>query len=147
VDNVPALNSDASVVYFVATDPNTANNDALLYAVNTANGLELWRFPLLAENNELTSSPTVDTKGTANPGDDVIYVGDDDWYVYALRPAARLADPNPVAPFPLGLGEWRFRTNGEIESSAAVDPDDGTIYIGSDDGNVWAINPAFSHRW
>jgi outer membrane protein assembly factor BamB len=149
VDNVPALNSDASVVYFVATDPDTANNNAMLYAVNTADGSERWRFPLAAENNELTSSPTVDTKGTADPGDDVIYVGDDDWYVYAFRPAARLADPIPVPPlgtFP-GPGEWRFRTNGEIESSAAIDPNDGTIYIGSDDGNVWAINPNGTEKW
>jgi outer membrane protein assembly factor BamB len=147
VDNVPALNSDASAVYFVATDPDTLNNNALLYALNTADGSERWRFPLLAENNEITSSPTVDTKGTANPNDDVIYVGDDDNYVYALKPAARLADPNPAAPFPLGAGEWRFRTNGEIESSAAVDPDDGTIYIGSDDSNVWAINPNGTEKW
>jgi outer membrane protein assembly factor BamB len=147
VDNVPALNSDASVVYFVATDPDTLNNNAILYAVNTADGSFRWQFPLLAENNELTSSPTVDTKGTADPNDDVIYVGDDDWYVYALKPAARLLDPTPAAPFPLGAGEWRFRTNGEIESSAAVDPNDGTVYIGSDDGNVWAINPNGTEKW
>jgi outer membrane protein assembly factor BamB len=150
VDNVPALNSDASVVYFVATDPDTLNNNAMIYAVNTADGSERWRFPLLAENNEITSSPTVDTKGTADPGDDVIYVGDDDNYVYAFKPAARSADPIPNPP-PLGTfpgpGEWRFRTNGEIESSAAVDPDDGTIYIGSDDGNVWAINPDGTEKW
>ncbi len=147
VDNVPALNSDASVVYFVATDPDTLNNDAMLYALNTADGSFRWRYPLVAENNELTSSPTVDTKGTANPNDDVIYVGDDDDYVYAFKPAVRLTDPNAAAPLPLGPGEWRFRTNGEIESSAAVDPDDGTIYIGSDDGNVWAINPNGTEKW
>ncbi|MEJ2728832.1 MAG: PQQ-binding-like beta-propeller repeat protein, partial [Deltaproteobacteria bacterium] len=149
VDNVAALNSDASVVYFVATDRDTSNTNAMLYAVNTATGLERWRFPLVAENNELTSSPTVDTKGTANPGDDVIYVGDDDNYLYAFRPAARSADPVPAPPlgtFP-GPGEWRFRTNGEIESSAAVDPTDGTIYIGSDDFNVWAINPNGTEKW
>jgi outer membrane protein assembly factor BamB len=77
-------------------------------------------------------------------------VGDDDNYVYAFKPAARSADPIPNPP-PLGTfpgpGEWRFRTNGEIESSAAVDPDDGTIYIGSDDGNVWAINPDGTEKW
>jgi len=147
VDNVAALNSDASVVYFVATDRDTLNNDAMLYAVNTADGSFRWQYPLAAENNELTSSPTVDTKGTANPGDDVIYVGDDNNYLYAFRPAARLLDPTAAVPLPLGAGEWRFSTNGEIESSAAVDPNDGTIYIGSDDGNVWAINPNGSEKW
>jgi outer membrane protein assembly factor BamB len=147
VDNVAALNSDASVVYFVATDPDTLNNDAMLYAVNTADGSFRWQYPLAAENNELTSSPTVDTKGTANPGDDVIYVGDDNNYLYAFRPAARLLDPTAAVPLPLGAGEWRFLTNGEIESSAAIDPNDGTIVIGSDDGNVWAINPNGTEKW
>jgi outer membrane protein assembly factor BamB len=147
VDNAPALNSNESTVYFVATDPDTANNDAMLFAVDTADGSKRWQYPLVAENNELTSSPTVDTKGTADPSDDVIYVGDDDQYVYAFRPAARMLDQDAVTPLPLGAGEWRFRTNGEIESSAAVDPDDGTIYIGSDDGNVWAISPNGNARW
>jgi hypothetical protein len=74
-------------------------------------------------------------------------VGSDDFYLYALKPAARLADPTGAAGVNPALGEWRFRTNGEIESSAAIDPDDGTIYIGSDDGNVWAINPNGTEKW
>jgi hypothetical protein len=28
-----------------------------------------------------------------------------------------------------------------------LDPDDGTIYIGSDDGNVWAIRPNGTEKW
>jgi len=147
VQNVPALNSDASVVYFVALDPDTANDNAMLYAVRTTDGIELWRFPVQAENNELTSSPTVDTKGTADPADDVIYVGDDDNFVYALKPAARIADPTGVGGVNAVLGEWQFSTNGEIESSAAVDPNDGTVYIGSDDGNVWAIASDGTEKW
>ena len=140
IDNVPALNSNASVVYFVSNDNN-------LYAINTSDGTERWRFPILTEPNEIQSSPTVDTKGTADPSDDIIYVGSDDFYVYALKPAARLADPTGVGGVNLAQGEWRFRTNGEIESSAAIDPDDGTIYIGSDDGNVWAIRPNGTEKW
>jgi len=140
VDNVPALNSDASVVYFVSNDNN-------LYAVNTSDGTQRWRFPILTEPNEIQSSPTVNTKDTADPADDIIYVGSDDFYVYALRPAARLADPTGVGGVNALLGEWRFRTNGEIESSPALDPDNGTIYIGSDDGNVWAINSNGTEKW
>ena len=147
VQSVPALNSDASVVYVVALDPDTLNDDAMLYAVNTADGSERWRFPVQAENNEPTSSPVVDTKGTADPGDDVIYVGDDDDFVYALRPAARIADPLGVGGVNIALNEWRFATFGEIESSAAVDPNDGTVYIGSDDFNVWAIASDGTAKW
>jgi hypothetical protein len=79
--------------------------------------------------------------------DGTIYVGSDDQYVYALKEVARLADPTGVGGVNAAQGEWRFRTNGEIESSAAIDPIDGTIYIGSDDGNVWAINPNGTEKW
>ncbi len=133
VDTVPALSPDGTTVYAVS-------NDNFLYAVNTADGSERWRFPILTEPFEITSSPTVKSDGT-------IYVGSDDFYVYALKPAARLADPTGIGGVNALLGEWRFRTNGEIESSAALDPDDGTIYIGSDDGNLWAIRPNGTEKW
>ncbi len=134
VDNVAALNSAASVVYFVSNDNN-------LYAVNTADGTERWRFPILTEPNEIQSSPTV------NQSDGTIYVGADDDYLYALKDVARLADPTGVGGINGVQGEWRFQTNGEIESSPALDPIDGTIYIGSDDSNVWAVNPDGTEKW
>jgi outer membrane protein assembly factor BamB len=37
-------------------------------------------------------------------------------------------------------GKWRFKTNGHIDSPPAIDPL-GTVYIGSDDGNLYAIEP------
>ncbi|MGD8765109.1 MAG: PQQ-binding-like beta-propeller repeat protein, partial [Desulfobacteraceae bacterium] len=120
VDNVPALNSDASVVYFVSKDNN-------LYAVNTADGTEIWRFPIPTEPDELDSSPTID------PADGTIYVGADDFNVYAINPD--------------GTEKWRFPTGADVESSAALDPIDGTIYIGSDDNKVWAINPDGTEKW
>ena len=140
VDNVAALSPDASVVYFVSNDNN-------MYALNTADGSLRWRFPIPTEPNEITSSPLV------NPNDGTIYVGTDpdafgDSYVYALSPAARTADPNPVGlgTFPQA-GEWRFGPVGEVESSAFLDPNDGTIYIGSDDDNLYAINPNGTQKW
>ena len=36
--------------------------------------------------------------------------------------------------------KWTFATAGEVKSSPAVGSD-GTIYVGSDDNNVYAINP------
>ena len=147
VNNVAALSPDGTTVYFVSNDNN-------LYALKLAarladptgvGGINVaqgeWVFPILTEPNEITSSPTV------NPNDGTIYVGSDDGYVYALKPAARLADPTGVGGVNTSMGEWRFRTNGEIESSAALDPKTGTIYIGSDDGNVWAINPNGTEKW
>ncbi len=45
-----------------------------------------------------------------------------------------------------GRLQWRMQTQGYIESSAAVGSD-GTIYIGSGDGKLYAITPAGTVRW
>jgi outer membrane protein assembly factor BamB len=138
VDGVAALSPDdpPSVVYFVASAPD--NN---LYAVSTADGSIIWQFPLIAEAGELNSSPAV------NPADGTVYVGSDDHNVYAFNPAARTAG----LPFPQP-GEWTFTTGADVESSpaVAVDPIDGnlTVYIGSDDDNVYALDAATgSKKW
>jgi outer membrane protein assembly factor BamB len=147
VNNVPALSPDGlTKVYFVS-------NDNFLYALNTVarladptgvGGLKPlqgeWRFPIPTESNEIQSSPTV------KQSDGTIYVGADDNYLYALKEVARQADPTGVGGVNVAQGEWRFLTNGEIESSAALD-DDGTIYIGSDDANLWAVNPDGTEKW
>jgi hypothetical protein len=41
---------------------------------------------------------------------------------------------------PPGTELWEFETSNGILSSPAIAAD-GTIYIGSDDGNLYAINP------
>ncbi len=41
---------------------------------------------------------------------------------------------------------WSFKTNGAIFSSPAIGPD-GTVYIGSDDGNLYALNPDGTVKW
>jgi len=35
--------------------------------------------------------------------------------------------------------KWKFTTGNHVESSPAIGPD-GTIYFGSDDGKVYAVN-------
>jgi len=42
--------------------------------------------------------------------------------------------------------EWRFNTGGVIESSPALGPD-GTIYVGSDSGAMFGINPDGTQKW
>ncbi|MGB9498852.1 MAG: PQQ-binding-like beta-propeller repeat protein [Dissulfuribacterales bacterium] len=38
------------------------------------------------------------------------------------------------------VAKWKFETDGDVDSSPAVGPD-GTVYVGSDDKNLYAINP------
>ncbi len=45
-----------------------------------------------------------------------------------------------------GTKRWEFTTGGPIFSSPAI-ADDGTIYVGSDDKKLYAINPNGSGQW
>ncbi len=42
--------------------------------------------------------------------------------------------------------KWTFTTKGYITSSPVIDTN-GTIYVGSDDGKVYAINPDGTQKW
>ncbi|HEY2386790.1 MAG TPA: PQQ-binding-like beta-propeller repeat protein [Candidatus Binatia bacterium] len=45
-----------------------------------------------------------------------------------------------------GIVKWTFDCGGAVRSSPAI-ADDGTIYVGSDDGHLYAINPTGSLKW
>jgi outer membrane protein assembly factor BamB len=47
---------------------------------------------------------------------------------------------------PAGTPKWAFQTGGEVSSSPAIGPD-GTIYVGSYDGNIYALSPDGSQKW
>ena len=125
VDTVPALSPDGSVVYAVS-------NENKLYAVNVSadpliDGTLKWTFPIDTDPGDINSSPTV------NPSDGTIYVGSaDNHSAFAINPGGTL--------------KWQFNpgTGRDMRSSPtfAVDPIDGipTVYIGSDDGNLYAID-------
>ena len=42
--------------------------------------------------------------------------------------------------------KWAFMTGGKVNSSPALSVD-GTVYVGSDDGKLYAINPDGTQRW
>lgn len=58
-------------------------------------------------------------------GGKTVSSGDD--YLDALNPAE-------------GSVKWQYQTGGPVMSSPAIDSD-GTIYVGSDDKNVYAFGP------
>ncbi|HEX8917446.1 MAG TPA: PQQ-binding-like beta-propeller repeat protein, partial [Chloroflexota bacterium] len=77
------------------------------------------------------SSPAVDAAGTA-------YIGDNNGYVYAFNPS------KPSGPL------WSFKTgaalkanaNVAVKSSPTLSADGKTLFVGSDDGSVYALNTA-----
>ena len=46
----------------------------------------------------------------------------------------------------LGSLKWKFATGNIVESSPTIGSD-GTIYFGSDDGNVYAVDPYGNQKW
>src|SRR5208282_6840311 len=45
-----------------------------------------------------------------------------------------------------GVQKWKFATSGDVDSSPAIGAD-GTIYVGSGDGNLYAVNTNGTQKW
>ncbi len=50
------------------------------------------------------------------------------------------------ATIPNGTLRWKFKTGDDVDSAPAVDAD-GTVYVGSEDGYLYAINSDGTLRW
>ena len=106
---------------------NTFHGDAARDGVSgnkgptTSTSTGQWQLP-----KAVNSSPVVDANGTA-------YIGDDDGRVYALDPAyARTAGH-------FGAPKWSFATKDAIMGAPTLSPDGQTLYVGSNDGFVYAL--------
>jgi outer membrane protein assembly factor BamB len=131
--STPTVGPD-SVIYFGTKQVQS------LYALNP-DGTERWRFPT---GDEVNNVPALSPDGTT-----VYFVSNND-NLYALKMVAREADPTGAGGINIPLGEWTFpilAESGEVNSSPTVNPNDGTIYVGSDDQNVYAINPDGTEKW
>ncbi len=71
------------------------------------------------------------------------------WRVVAIDPTG-LKRVGPVWSFRVvaipGSVKWYLKVKGDVDSSPAVG-NDGTVYIGSDDGNLYAISPSGEIKW
>jgi outer membrane protein assembly factor BamB len=75
----------------------------------------------------IDSSPAVDASGVG-------YVGDKDHNVYALDPAA------PATP------KWTFKTGAPVTASPTISNDGKTLFIGSQDGSIYAISTSTGQK-
>ena len=94
-----------------------------LYAISREGNIQ-WAFGGLTTNQPFNSSPVV---GPLN----VIYAGCNDSNLYALAGGALL---------------WRTNLGGQVFSSPAL-ATDGTIYAGSANGKLYAVNPDGTVKW
>ncbi|NPA92802.1 MAG: sortase, partial [Chloroflexi bacterium] len=125
-----------------------------LYAVNPDGTLK-WSYDT---GDYIAGTPAIDSEG-------IVYFGSHNGYFYALNPDGTLKwsdnvgsaifsspviDSNGViyigtgkgvrAYTPDGLLKWEFYTGKISRSSPALSPDEQTLYIGSYDNNIYAIN-------
>lgn len=163
IDGSPAYAGDGTIYI--------GSNDNFLYAIEAADGSERWRFQT---GGAIISSPAVGADGTiyigaddgvlyavtsdgaerwtfdtggrirSSPGigpDGTVHVGSDDGAVYAVDGAD-------------GALVWEFPTDGPVLSRPAIDDagtvddvSDDTIYFGSDDTFVYAVDANGVERW
>jgi len=128
VDSSPSIGADGTVYVgsqqtrkFYGTDHSKLIDESsattgFVYAINQ-NGTIKWFVDLFGD---VDSSPAIGSDGT-------IYIGADNFHVYALNPAN-------------GATKWVEPTRDEVKSSPAIALD-GTIFIGSNDGSLYAFNP------
>ncbi len=147
VDSSPAVGNDGTIYFgsydrfFYAVNPNGSTKWTLanvgvvvsspglapggsaiyfgsrnhrIYSV-APNAFLNWSF---STGGEVDSSPAIGADGT-------VYVGSADRYLYALKPNGKLS--------------WKFLAGGPIRSSPAVGEAGRTIYVGSEDGALYAI--------
>jgi outer membrane protein assembly factor BamB len=67
------------------------------------------------------------------------------WPMFHLNPRHTGQSPYSTAG-DTGVMKWKFTTGYIVESSPAVDAD-GTIYVGSLDSKLYAVNPDGSQKW
>ena len=164
-DNLYALNPDGSLKWSYLTGNNVHSSPAIsadgtvyvgsvdhnLYAINPDGSLK-WSY---AAGNQLYSSPSIGPDGT-------LYIGCDDGNLYAFQDAP---PPPPGGPWPMfhqdplhtGASpvngpqtsnvKWTYTMGGQTHYSSPAIAWDGTLYVGNDDGNVYAINPDGSFKW
>jgi outer membrane protein assembly factor BamB len=98
----------------------TYGAEPFLAALDGATGREKWRFHTLRGEGDfygIQSGALVDADG-------FVYFGGRDRFVYCLSPRGELV--------------WKHETGDQIDSGPVLGPD-GTLYVGSDDGKVYAF--------
>lgn len=97
---------------------------AVVWALDGETGIQKWKQPLELGSRRVTA-PSLSADGTV--------------YVHAEKPDMTGGVGNLTALDPMtGAVRWAFATHGSGNSSPAVGAD-GTVYVGSDDGRVYAI--------
>jgi outer membrane protein assembly factor BamB len=121
------LNFSAGLNYLIATPAlhegilySGSSDQQLLISVDTQTGKQLWKFKTAGP---VHASPATDGN-TVYAASGNHYTDENKGIIYAVDAKT-------------GLEKWQYQTGGNIYSSPAID--NGVLFIGSDDGSLYAI--------
>ncbi|HWA88173.1 MAG TPA: PQQ-binding-like beta-propeller repeat protein [Opitutus sp.] len=117
IDSAPAIGVDGTVYI--------GGSDDLLYALNPSNGTKKWSFTAASP---IGSAPAIAADGT-------IYFRDSS-VLYSLSPG--------------GVKNWSLTLTGSTSDGTYSSPavgGDGTIYVGTNAGAFYAVNPDGTQKW
>ena len=116
--------------------------DKKLYAINP-DGTNKWSY---LTGGAISSSPAIGPNGRLYFGslDKKLYAVGGDWRMFHHDPLHTGASPFNGSD--LSVKAWDFLTGDRVYSSVTVGPD-GTIYAGSNDKKLYAVNPDGTKRW
>jgi len=125
---------DQNIAFNFSTAPSLTNQGVILvggyasfgapglYAINPEEGTQKWN----AHIGDISHSVAAISQNT-------VYIGTDNYSLYALDKAS-------------GDIKWSLNTKGKVYASPIIDAD-GTIYIGSESKNFYALNPDGFTKW
>jgi outer membrane protein assembly factor BamB len=127
----PTLSPDGKILY-------VGSQDKKLYALDTRTGAVLSK---VATKGKISSSPIVSADGKT------VFVGSGDNCVHAIEAGAqRRASGAGMKLMSLvsksTKHRWQFATKGNVRSRASLSADGSTLFVGSDDGAVYAVDTA-----
>jgi eukaryotic-like serine/threonine-protein kinase len=105
----PTIDVSRSLVY-------VGSFDMFLYALNESTGDVVWKFNA---SNSISSSPALSVDG-------IVIFGDDSGCVHGLNATT-------------GLPLWKYATSNLGEYSSPLIDGNGTVYVGTEDGHVIAL--------
>ncbi len=140
---IPTLTSTAEVTEFPA--PSVAETEVPAFTPTDVGSSE--PTPTVEETNAAVSYSLVNTKDVMRTTVSTTGIGlaNTPWPKY-------MRDNNNTGRSPYigsqtNTVKWTYTTGGQISYSSAAVDSDGTIYIGSQDGNFYAINPDGTKKW
>ncbi|MDB4442100.1 PQQ-binding-like beta-propeller repeat protein [bacterium] len=140
VRSTPQVGTDGTVYFTTFYNFTAGFETGEFFAVSDdgSNGTILWRYP-----GNTGGIGSIDNVPALSNDESVVYAVTFDEKLYAINTADGSLKwwYSPIGVFP---------GPGEIQSSPTVDPDDDTIYVGSDEdpgGKILAVNPDKTLRW